>query len=228
MAANLSRQSKGTKDERLNAVVVRAEKGGGLTRCSVRDPKFIMYYFTLLFLLAFTTPVLITTSLNVYITNAVRGGPHEIISHHQWLTLGACVAMWGPCLTERLLSSWQIINSQSYQPVSVFLFLLGHTHNLLRCVLHAVFAQQMQSSSRHPVRVVSWREPKPNKVAPSVLEVEEAPRPPTEQKRKNTLTPRAPCVGLSRGGLLTTPQPGRRATIPGLIPNIHIIETTCT
>ena len=35
MAANLSRQSKGTKDERLNAVVVRAEKGGGLTRCSV-------------------------------------------------------------------------------------------------------------------------------------------------------------------------------------------------
>ena len=32
---------------------------------------FIMYYFTLLFLLAFTTPVLITTSLNVYITSAV-------------------------------------------------------------------------------------------------------------------------------------------------------------
>ena len=30
-----------------------------------------MYYFTLLFLLAFTTPVLITTSLNVYITSAV-------------------------------------------------------------------------------------------------------------------------------------------------------------
>ena len=82
-----------------------------------------MYYFTLLFLLAFTTPVLITTSLNVYITSAVslvkvpiqkrttsvslewqvkgfhlklqvKGGPHEIICHHQWLTLGACVVMW--------------------------------------------------------------------------------------------------------------------------------------
>ena len=71
---------------------------------------FIMYYFPLLFLLAFTTPVLITTSLNVYITSAVsevpiekeshwdgaqvKGGPHEIICHHQWLTLGACVVMW--------------------------------------------------------------------------------------------------------------------------------------
>ena len=24
----------------------------------------------------------------------VQGGPHEIIGHHQWLTLGACVTMW--------------------------------------------------------------------------------------------------------------------------------------
>ena len=42
-----------------------------------------MYYFTLLFLLAFTTPVLITTSLNVYITNAVSGitgSPSRIVS----------------------------------------------------------------------------------------------------------------------------------------------------
>ena len=30
-----------------------------------------MYYFTLLFLLCFATPVLITTSLNVYITSVV-------------------------------------------------------------------------------------------------------------------------------------------------------------
>ena len=38
---------------------------------------FIMYYFTLLFLLAFTTPVLITTSLNVYITSAVSRLDHN-------------------------------------------------------------------------------------------------------------------------------------------------------
>ena len=24
----------------------------------------------------------------------MKGGPHEIICHHQWLTLGACVIMW--------------------------------------------------------------------------------------------------------------------------------------
>ncbi len=32
---------------------------------------------------------------------------------------------------------------------SVFLFLLGHTHNLLRSVLHAVFAQQIHG--------ITWR-----------------------------------------------------------------------
>ena len=65
---------------------------------------FIMYYFTLLFLLCFATPVLITTSLNVYITSAVRESQHSSISHHQWLTLGACLFMWAPCLMERLIS----------------------------------------------------------------------------------------------------------------------------
>ena len=31
-----------------------------------------------------------------------------MIGHHQWLTLSACVLMWGPCLVERLfeMSKW--------------------------------------------------------------------------------------------------------------------------
>ena len=73
--------------------------------------------------------------------------PHfifQVIGHHQWLTLLACVLMWGPSLTERLLVIWKIIKPPSLV-VSVFLFLLGHTHNLLRSVLHAVFAQQIHS-----------------------------------------------------------------------------------
>ena len=71
--------------------------------------------------------------------------PHsfQVISHHQWLTLSACVLMWGPSLVERLLTKWNIYKAPL--PVSVFLFLLGHTHNLLRSVLHAVFAQQIHS-----------------------------------------------------------------------------------
>ena len=42
-----------------------------------------MYYFTLFFLLAFTTPVLITTSLNVYITNAVSGASKNVSAEKQ-------------------------------------------------------------------------------------------------------------------------------------------------
>ena len=66
----------------------------------------------------------------------------QVISHHQWLTLCGCVLMWGPSLIERLLAKWDIIDPPLV--VSVFLFLLGHTHNLLRSVLHAVFAQQVR------------------------------------------------------------------------------------
>ena len=51
--------------------------------------------------------------------------------------------MWGPYLLERVLLMWGICKAPV--PVSVFLFLLGHTHNLLRSVLHAVFAQQIHS-----------------------------------------------------------------------------------
>ena len=101
-------------------------------RCAVKSDKFIMYYFTLLFLLCFATPVLITTSLNVYITSAVRGTHYDNISNHQWLTLIACVVMWCPCLIERMLSKWGLLTDRL--PVAVFLFLLGHTHNLLRLI----------------------------------------------------------------------------------------------
>ena len=100
--------------------------------CAVKSEKFIMYFFTLLFLLCFVTPVLITTSLNVYITSAVRGTQYDNISNHQWLTLVACVVMWCPCLVERMMSKWGLLSDRL--PVAVFLFLLGHTHNLLRSV----------------------------------------------------------------------------------------------
>jgi hypothetical protein len=54
---------------------VAVEGSGRQGRCEVKNRRFIMYYFTLLFLLAFITPVLITTSLNVYITSAVSAAP---------------------------------------------------------------------------------------------------------------------------------------------------------
>jgi hypothetical protein len=62
--------------------------------------------------------------------------------------------MWGPSLIERLLAKWGIIDPPL--TVSVFLFLLGHTHNLLRSVLHAVFAQQVSLEELLPYRDAFW------------------------------------------------------------------------
>ncbi len=57
------------------------------SQCRISSRPFIMYYLILLFLLCFATPVLITTSLNVFIQSAVRHTTYEVVSHHQWLTL---------------------------------------------------------------------------------------------------------------------------------------------
>ena len=46
-----------------------------------------------------------------------------------------------------LISKTDIVEpSQSTLAVSVFLFLLGHTHNLLRSVLHVLFAHHIHTS----------------------------------------------------------------------------------
>ena len=60
-----------------------------------------------------------------------RNTEHEPISHHQWLTLAACVLMWGPSLVQLMLEK-SFNHVEFPEPVSVFLFLLGHMHNLLR------------------------------------------------------------------------------------------------
>ena len=104
-------------------------------KCVVEE-KFFKYYFLLLFLICFLTPVLITISLNFFISLAVRNTVHETISHHQWLSLSACVLMWGPSLIQLLLEKTFVL--VQIQELSVFLFLLGHMHNLLRSVLHVL------------------------------------------------------------------------------------------
>ena len=103
-------------------------------------------------------------------------------------------------------------------------------YDCIRCVLHAVFAQQSYTSQRPGnklamiARKVSWSLPsraaakvrpaadKEKKVTVVVAEEREraAQSPPAAQlKRKDTLTPRGPCVGLA-----STPLTARRATIP--------------
>ena len=86
-------QVRGQADYKVYIISLnRQEQGGNLKMCRVRK-SFIKYYFILLFLLCFVTPALITVSLNVFITFAVRNTHHEAVSHHQWLTLAACVFM---------------------------------------------------------------------------------------------------------------------------------------
>ena len=72
----------------------------------------------------------LTTSLNVYIISAVQGTQYYNISSHQWLTLPACVVTWLSCLTVRRTSKLGLLTDNIV--VCVFLFLLGHTHNLVK------------------------------------------------------------------------------------------------
>ena len=50
------------------------------------------YYFILLFLLCFATPVLITTSLNVFIHSAVQNTTYEVIISHVYARIMRIIA----------------------------------------------------------------------------------------------------------------------------------------
>ena len=52
---------------------------------SLSQTAFVEYYFILLFLLCFATPVLITTSLNVFIHSAVQNTTYEVIISRVYL-----------------------------------------------------------------------------------------------------------------------------------------------
>ena len=81
------------------------------------------------------------------------------------------------------------------------------------------------NTDRKVVTVVSMDDEKKEekKKAEEEEELREEVTGPKELKRKNTLTPRPPCYGMS--GPTSTPQVGRRATIPN-IPNITIDKTS--
>ncbi len=58
----------------------------------------------------------------MFIQSAVRDTTYEVVSHHQWLTLAACVLMWGPSLLERLLAKWDVIKCERNKAVKTFFF----------------------------------------------------------------------------------------------------------
>ena len=59
---------------------------------SLSQTTFVEYYFILLFLLCFATPVLITTSLNVFIHSAVQNTTYEVIISHVYARIMRIIA----------------------------------------------------------------------------------------------------------------------------------------
>ena len=49
-----------------------------IKECKVSSNVFMLYYWILMFLLCFATPVLVTSSLNVFIYSAVKNTTYEV------------------------------------------------------------------------------------------------------------------------------------------------------
>ena len=79
LADDPSRKSKknggGEVDPDAKVVTINPAVEG---ECMLSSKPFYTYYFILLFLLCFATPVLITTSLNVFIQSAVKNTTYEV------------------------------------------------------------------------------------------------------------------------------------------------------
>jgi hypothetical protein len=54
--------------------------------------------------------------------------PFTLLLWFQWLTLAACVLMWGPCLTELLLSKWEL-GKNYFRYVKMFLSRISENLN---------------------------------------------------------------------------------------------------
>ena len=53
-----------------------------IKECRISSNVFMLYYWILMFLLCFATPVLVTSSLNVFIYSAVKNTTYEV--HNFW------------------------------------------------------------------------------------------------------------------------------------------------
>ena len=51
-----------------------------MKECRISSNVFMLYYWILMFLLCFATPVLVTSSLNVFIYSAVKNTTYEVIN----------------------------------------------------------------------------------------------------------------------------------------------------
>ena len=59
-----------------------ADNKKDIKECRISSNVFMLYYWILMFLLCFATPVLVTSSLNVFIYSAVKNTTYEV--HNFW------------------------------------------------------------------------------------------------------------------------------------------------
>ena len=57
-----------------------ADNKKDIKECRISSNVFMLYYWILMFLLCFATPVLVTSSLNVFIYSAVKNTTYEVIN----------------------------------------------------------------------------------------------------------------------------------------------------
>ena len=77
----------GDTNERVAAEEMDNSALNNTKECTVTSNLFMMYYWILMFLLCFATPVLITASLNVFIYSAVKNTTYEVSVDPYWLIL---------------------------------------------------------------------------------------------------------------------------------------------
>ena len=80
-------------DQKILATDTVIDKNGDpenkddVKECRISSNVFMLYYWILMFLLCFATPVLVTSSLNVFIYSAVKNTTYEVTNIDLFISL---------------------------------------------------------------------------------------------------------------------------------------------
>ncbi|XP_047468354.1 uncharacterized protein LOC125024593 isoform X1 [Penaeus chinensis] len=131
--------------------------------------RFLQSYTTIIFTCIFALPLLVTTGLNLYMAWSLSHYRHSRLTettNNNWLRLRKAVLQalillaanaicWVPFLVERLLYAW-VPDWDFPSAVPALLFLLGHSHTVLRGLFYLWQNTKVQSRvSPEPIRPAS-------------------------------------------------------------------------
>ncbi|XP_042887777.1 uncharacterized protein LOC122263435 [Penaeus japonicus] len=138
------------------------------TLCYTKE-RFLQTYTTIIFTCIFAAPLLVTTGLNAYVAWSLTSYRHSRLTettNNNWLKLRKAVLRalillaanaicWMPFMVERLLYVW-VSDWDLPSAVPALLFLLGHSHNVLRGIFYLLQYNQVHTRvSPEPIRPAS-------------------------------------------------------------------------